>query len=287
MAVKNGITTRKPAWLNKKIDLALAQPLKRRLRELKLHTVCESANCPNLSECFSVKNATFMILGNCCTRACAFCAVNKAKPSAVDYAQASRIVLAVKEFKLKYVVITSPTRDDLADGGAKAFVLAVEAIKQACASVKVEILVPDFLGDPVAIKLVANSGADIIGHNLETVAQLYPQIRQGAVYARSLALLKLTKQYNPKVLTKSGIMLGLGETEGALRVAFKDLANSACDYLTLGQYLAPSQKHYPVQQYITLEQFKYYRDLALTFGFKQVQSSPYTRSSYLAADLIK
>ncbi|MFA5337337.1 MAG: lipoyl synthase [Candidatus Omnitrophota bacterium] len=277
----------KPSWLNKKINLATCHEMKDFLRVSKLHTVCEEALCPNISECFSEGVATFMILGGNCTRGCKFCAVNKEKPSVIDWNEPKRLAKAVKRLKLHYVVITSPARDDISDGGAEFFYRTIEEIKNMDNSIKVEILIPDFLGKSEALIRVASSKADVISHNLETVPFLYADIRPQADYKRSLAVLKTLKELNRNIFTKSGIMLGLGEEEKQILDVFRDLRKSECDFLTLGQYLAPSLKHHPVKEYITPDKFRFFEEMAYSFGFKKVKSSPYVRSSYLASQFLK
>ena len=277
----------KPSWLNKKINLAACHEMKDFLRVSKLHTVCEESLCPNISECFSEGVATFMILGGNCTRGCKFCAVNKEKPSVIDWNEPKRLAKAVKRLKLHYVVITSPARDDISDGGAEFFYRTIEEIKNMDNSIKVEILIPDFLGKSEALIRVASSKADVISHNLETVPFLYADIRPQADYKRSLAVLKTLKELNRNIFTKSGIMLGLGEEEKQILDVFRDLRKSECDFLTLGQYLAPSLKHHPVKEYITPDKFRFFEEMAYSFGFKKVKSSPYVRSSYLASQFLK
>ena len=274
---------KKPYWLDKKINLEKNREIKTLLRGLRLSTVCENALCPNISECFSCGTATIMIMGDSCTRSCSFCAVDKSNPSPIDDGEPQRVKAAVLKLKLNYVVLTSPTRDDLPDGGAAHFARAVSAVKSISEKMKVEILVPDFCGNENSFNIVAASGADVIAHNVETVPSLYNKVRQGADYERSLGLLRYVKKVSAGTLTKSGIMLGLGEAESEVFDVMRDLREACVDILTIGQYLAPSSKHYPVCEYILPETFFALKDKALTLGFKRVQSSPYTRSSYLAA----
>lgn len=274
----------KPWWLNKKLNINQCRPMKEELRGLRLHTVCEEASCPNMTECFNCGVATFLILGNICTRECAFCAVVKGKPEFWNLDESIRIKQAVERFNLKFVVITSPTRDDLPDGGAKAFTETARVLKS-IPGLKVEILVPDFAGKELSIKLIADCRADVVAHNLETVPSLYIQVRKGANYERSLNLLKEIKSRNKSVFTKSGLMLGLGETFDDVLAVLRDLRRVDCDFLTLGQYLAPSLKHYPVARYVELEEFAGLAEIAGQMGFKDVKSSPYTRSSYRCSEL--
>lgn len=255
--------------------------MKNFLREFSLNTVCEEARCPNIAECFERRTATFLILGDICTRRCGFCSVKKGKPRPVDSGEPERISKAAKKLGLKYVVITSPTRDDLADGGAEIFYASVRELKKINLNIRVEILVPDFNGRKEAISRVAQSGAEVIAHNLETVPRFYQQARSGASYSRSLEVLKLIKQLSG-AHTKSGIMLGMGETRAEIKTVMADLVRANCDFLTLGQYLPPSAHHYPVKEYVTPERFADLKKVAGNYGFKSVQSAPYTRSSYNA-----
>jgi lipoic acid synthetase len=290
----------KPAWLNKKINPSLCRTMKKFLRNYQLNTVCEESLCPNIEECFKENTATFMILGKICTRNCSFCAVKKEKPLPADYDEPARIASAVRQLRLKYVVITSPTRDDLRDGGADLFYLTVEEIKKINnsiykitpsgntnkSSIKVEILVPDFLGKINSIEKISLSRADVISHNLETVPSLYKQIRSQASYKRSLGLLEKVKNFNKIAYTKSGLMLGLGEEDYEIEQTLKDLRSVNCDFLTLGQYLAPTRSHYEVKSYISEKTFLDLKNLAYSLGFKKVQSSAYSRSSYLASQFL-
>ena len=272
----------KPSWLDKKLNLNSCRSLKEMLRDTGLHTVCEEALCPNISECFAKKTATFMILGDACTRECAFCGVAKAKPKIPDKDEPRRLKEAVKKLGLEYVVITSPTRDDLLLGGAEVFCETVKEVLSIGRHIQVEILIPDFYGNPLSLRKVALCGAKVIAHNLETVPSLYIQVRKGADYSRSLEVLRLIKELNSKVFTKSGLMLGLGEQKEEIVQVMRDLRKVACDFLTLGQYLPPSLTHYPLKEYISPEKFAYFKITALKLGFKGVKSSPYVRSSYLA-----
>jgi len=260
--------------------------MKQALRSLNVETVCEQAMCPNIGECFSVKVATFLILGRNCTRSCSFCNIQKAQPLPVDKDEPERVAQAVGQLGLKHVVITSVTRDDLADGGAGIFADTVNRISQKLPEVTVELLIPDFGFSLVALKIVAASGPQIIAHNLETVPSLYKVVRQGADYTRSLGLLRALKKISPKLKTKSGLMLGLGEKTEEVLAVMNDLRSVGCDLLSIGQYLAPSQKHYPVKDYISLRQFEDYKEKAKKLGFLHVESGPYVRSSYLAADYL-
>jgi len=270
--------TKKPPWLRKKINYSTHQAMDNLLNKTKLHTVCQEAMCPNISECFANRIATFLILGNICTRHCTFCNISKGKPLAVDSFEPQRVANAIEELGLKYVVITSPTRDDLEDGGAEHFIKVVEAIKEMDSTIEVEILIPDMRGDSKAWESVAQSGADVIAHNIETVPRLYP-IRKGASYSRSLDLLKAI---SPHKTTKSGIMLGLGEEEHEVIAVMDDLLDVGCSYLSIGQYLSPSSKHQEVVEFVEPSRFEYFKKVGLEMGFEAIQSSPYTRSSYMA-----
>lgn len=273
---------RKPPWLNKKINLSACRKLKSLLRDLRLHSVCEESSCPNISECFCNVVATFMILGDTCTRACAFCGVNKGKPAPVDSDQPRRIKEAVRRLGLRYVVITSPTRDDLSDAGAELFYRTAEAVKSIDYRIRVEILIPDFKGRRDLIKQVVNSRAEVIAHNLETTSSLYSKVRKNADYSRSLEVLRLIKEINKNTFTKSSLILGLGEKEEEIIQTLVDLRQAGCDFLTLGQYLPPSLNHYSLKEYIHPDKFTFLEQYAGKLGFQGVKSTPYARSSYLA-----
>ncbi|WP_031513814.1 lipoyl synthase [Desulfofalx alkaliphila] len=279
------MTKRKPEWL--KIQLKGAERqlgVKKMLNRLSLHTVCEEANCPNKIECFGRKTATFMILGSICTRNCTFCNVTKGRPRDVDPLEPAHVLDAVKELGLKHVVITSVTRDDLPDGGAGHFAAVINELHKI--KVTVEVLIPDFQGKVEALQLVVDARPQIINHNVETVPHLYPKVRPKADYLRSLKLLERVKEMNPQIFTKSGIMLGLGEKTQEVIGVMKDLRGVGCDILTIGQYLAPSNKHHPVVEYVHPEVFEEYGETASDFGFKHVVSGPLVRSSY-HADAVK
>lgn len=274
---------RKPDWLKIKVHSGKSrEEVEEMLSRLSLHTVCEEANCPNMSECFSRRTATFMILGNYCTRNCTFCNVQKNKPQAVDSEEPIRVAQAVKELNLRHVVITSVTRDDLPDGGAGHFAEVIGSIKELDKNVVVEVLIPDFQGSLEALSKVTEAKPEIINHNIETVPHLYPEVRPMAVYARSLELIRNVKALDGDIFSKSGIMVGLGEKEPEVLEVFRDLREAGCDFLTVGQYLAPSKKHHPVVEYIHPDVFQRYKEQALNLGFKYVASAPLVRSSYLA-----
>jgi lipoic acid synthetase len=273
--------TRKPEWLQKKINPAAHVEMERLLGDHRLHTVCQEAICPNITECFRNRQATFLILGKVCTRLCSFCNVTKETPLPLDRDEPVRVGEAVARLALLHVVITSPTRDDLPDGGAGLYAETVEAIRRASPATVVELLIPDFLGERQSIAQVVASRPNILGHNLETVPRLY-HIRSGADYRRSLKVLETAHGLDQSLKTKSGIMVGLGEATEEVLEVFADLRRVGCSYLSVGQYLAPSRRHYPVQEFIRPEQFDLYRERALALGFDHVESGPYVRSSYHA-----
>lgn len=277
---------KKPEWLrikyrkNEQTEQVISL-----LKRLSLHTVCQEAMCPNLFECFGKKTATFMILGKNCTRNCTFCNVHKEKPDPVDVREPDHLVEAVKELGLNYIVITSVTRDDLPDGGASQFVQAIQKLHQFSDELLVEVLIPDFKGNHDALAEVVKAGPDVLNHNVETVPRLYPEVRPMADYQHSLAVLKKSKETNPKILTKSGIMVGLGEKEKEVLRVLQDLREVGCSMLTIGQYLAPSHFHHPIVEYIHPYQFAYYEEKAYQMGFKGVASAPLVRSSHRAKEL--
>jgi len=274
---------RKPAWLQKRITPSAHAGMERLLGDLQLHTVCQEACCPNISECFRQRQATFLILGKACTRLCSFCSVTKERPFPPDPDEPERVAAAVTRLGLSHVVITSPTRDDLPDGGAAVYAATVAAIRAASPSVRIELLIPDFQGAFPPLEIVAAARPDIIGHNLETVPRLY-HIREGADYRRSLEVLSALHRFAPEMKTKSGVMVGLGETDGELTALFADLRQAGCSYLSIGQYLAPSRNHFPVQSFVEPARFDRYREEAISLGFAHVESGPYVRSSYHAAE---
>ena len=276
---------RKPDWLRIKIRNGKnLNYVKNILKQLSLNTVCEEANCPNRVECFSKKTATFMILGNQCSRNCRFCNVSHQELQAVDPQEPKRVAEAAVQLGLKHVVITSVTRDDLTDGGAKHFAETVEAIKQLDEKMIVEVLIPDLQGNQEALKIVIASKPEIINHNVETVPRLYNDVRPMAIYQRSLELIRNVKKIDPSIMTKSGIIVGLGEEEQEVVEVMKDLREAGCDFLTIGQYLSPSKEHYQVKEYVKPEVFENYRVAGMEMGFSHVASSPLVRSSYNAAE---
>lgn len=281
----NGIlknnNNRKPSWLGKKIDLEKCHEVQKMLVGLNLHTVCQEAMCPNISECFCQKIATILIMGEVCTRNCSFCAVRKGEPRAVDKDEPARVAAAIKTLGLRHAVITSVTRDDLPDGGAGIFAETISEARKINPETAIEVLVPDFNGNLKAISTVVSAGPDIFAHNVETVPSLYKKIRPAANYSVSIDVLRIAKDYG-SAYTKSGIMLGLGEKTYEVLKVFKDLIKAKCDYLSIGQYLAPSRNHYPVKEFIEPKVFEFFKTKALQAGFKHVESAPYVRSSYMA-----
>jgi lipoic acid synthetase len=275
----------KPAWLKVR---APGGPnyirLKGLMHEWNLHSVCEEAHCPNIGECWEDSTATFMILGDVCTRNCGYCAVAHGKPVWEDREEPQRVGRAVGELGLEHVVITSVNRDDLADGGAGAFAATVRAIRRAAPGCRVELLIPDFQGNADALEAVIAAAPDILNHNTETVPRLYRQVRKGALYQRSLELLRRAKQTHPHVPTKTGMMLGLGEQKDELLATMQDLAAQGTDILTLGQYLQPTRDHLPVIRFVHPDEFAEYKRLGEQMGFKHVESGPLVRSSYHAFD---
>lgn len=276
----------RPSWVNKKINLADCAPLKAKLRDLDLGTVCEEALCPNIGECFAKAQATFLILGKNCTRLCSFCAVKRGVPAPVDPDEPRRVAEGVRRLRLRHAVITSVTRDDLPDGGAQAFADTVRAIRRLNTPVTVELLIPDFRLNKDALAEVADAGPDILGHNIETVRRLYREARQGADYDRSLGVLRFFRECGSAIPSKSGIMLGLGEAESEVLETLEDIASTGCVLLSIGQYLAPGRKNLSVKEYVTPEKFSYFRQKALDLGFRRVLSGPYVRSSYHAAEYL-
>jgi lipoic acid synthetase len=278
---------RLPAWLRKgRTHFEAVHELKADLRRLNLHTVCESARCPNMHECFHRGTATFMILGNLCTRGCGFCSVPKSRhPGVLDPDEPSHVARMARDMKLRHVVITSVNRDDLEDGGSAHFAQTVKEVRAALPQARVEVLTPDFCGDLDSVARVLDAGPDIFNHNMETVDRLYTTVRPQADYRQSLEVLRFAKRYRREALTKSGAMLGLGETIAEVERLLRDLRSADVDIATLGQYLQPARRNLKVQEFVTPEQFERYRDFGLLLGFKMVFSGPLVRSSYMA-DLV-
>jgi len=258
-----------------------------KINSSRLHTVCESARCPNRGNCFSRGTATFMILGSICTRSCSFCAVEKGCPVPVDDQEPYRLAQAVSDMGLSHVVITSVTRDDLPDGGASHFAAVIRELRKLANPPSTEVLTPDFNGSAKALKIVIEARPEVFGHNVETIPRLYNTVRPGSHYGRSMDLLAAVKLMDNSVITKSGIVLGLGEKEEEVRQVLKDLHEAGVSMVTIGQYLAPSLRHYPVNRYLLEEEFKHWETEALDMGFKGVASAPLVRSSYYAGDLYR
>jgi len=278
---------RLPVWLRKgRTHFESVDALKRQLRQRQLHTVCESARCPNIHECFNRGAATFMILGNLCTRGCGFCSVPKGSPAkkefSLDPAEPQHVAEMAAQMKLKYVVITSVNRDDLTDGGSTHFAATVRAVRSALPDAQVEVLTPDFEGNLEAVARVLDAGAHVFNHNMETIERLYRRVRPQADYQQSLAVLKFAKEHRPQVLTKSGLMVGLGETEQETQELLRDIQSMNVDVATIGQYLQPTRRNLSVAEYVTPEKFERYREFGMGIGFKMVFSGPFVRSSYMA-----
>jgi lipoic acid synthetase len=277
------MSTRLPPWLKQRApEPSVMHNMKALLGGLSLHSVCEEAHCPNQGRCFAQGTATFLILGDICTRNCRFCAIKKGKPLLVNPDEPRNVASAVNKLKLRHVVITSVTRDDLPDGGAGHFVATIRAIRQTSAQTIVEVLIPDFLGSPASLKTLVDSSPEVVNHNVETVPRLYPEVRPQADYHRTLNLLKSAKSLDTRIVTKSGMMLGLGEREDEIIQVMRDLREVDCDALTLGQYLCPSPQHRPVSRYLPPEAFEEYRCIADGLGFKAVASGCFVRSSFNA-----
>jgi lipoic acid synthetase len=273
----------RPKWLRAPAPVGENyRELKALVTRLELHTVCESAACPNVGECWNRRTATFMILGNVCTRRCGFCAVQKGAPLSVDYDEPRRVGEACAALGLRYAVVTSVNRDDRKDGGAELFALTIAAIRRQVPGCKVEVLIPDFQGSHPAMDIVMNARPDVLNHNTETVPRLYRQVRLGARYERSLDILRYAKQVRPNIPTKSGLMLGLGETGEEILQVMADLREHHVEILTLGQYLRPSQKHLPIFRYVPQEEFDEYKRAGQAMGFAHVEAGPLVRSSYHA-----
>jgi len=281
---------RLPAWFKQEIPEYAVLNRMHLLSRLNINTVCKEAKCPNISHCFKNSKLTFMILGDTCSRNCRFCGVKKiagSKRLTVDLDEPKRLAIAVKEFGINYAVITSVTRDDLKDGGAGQFAEAIESVREAVPGIKVEALIPDFRGELSSLGSVLSASPAVVAHNMETVSRLYAKLRPEASYRLSLNILGKIKELAPGINTKSSLMLGLGETEPEVIATMKDLRYNKCDILTLGQYLAPSPEHYPVKEFISIEQFQDYKRIGVSLGFKAVLSGPLVRSSYHAEEIYK
>ena len=279
---------KRPAWLKAPAPVGdNYRELKQLVTELKLHTVCESAACPNIGDCWNRRTATFMILGNMCTRRCGFCAVQKGAPLEVDYDEPRRVAEAVERMGLRFAVITSVNRDDQADGGAGVFAATIRAIRARVPGCGVEVLVPDFQGSHAAMDIVLDAAPDVLNHNTETVPRLYKQVRLGARFERSLEMLQYAKARRPEIPTKSGLMLGLGETLEEVRETMVSLRGHGVDIVTLGQYLRPSVKHLPIVRYVPVEEFAALKEFGTELGFRHVESGPLVRSSFHADEAVK
>jgi lipoic acid synthetase len=282
LAVQSSEIKQKPPWLKRRLPTGPSyESVRQLIKKSRLHTVCQEAKCPNIWECFSQHTATFMIMGSLCTRDCRFCAVEHGPIELPDPTEPSRVADAVQQMELQYVVITSVTRDDLPDGGASIFAETILEIRKRIPDVLVEVLIPDFQGDPQALQKVLAAGPDVLNHNLETVARLYPSVRPGADYHRSLQLLNQSRKVS-SIPTKSGLMLGLGENADEIQTTLQDLRDAGCSMLTLGQYLQPTKQHLPVERFVHPEEFEKWQDIALERGFSEVLSGPFVRSSYQA-----
>ncbi len=279
---------RLPGWARKQGSLgSAAHPVRVLLRQQGLSTVCEEARCPNLGECFARGTATFMLLGDRCTRRCGYCAVTTARPLPVDPAEPARVAEAAARLRLRYVVLTSVDRDDLPDGGASQFAAATRAVRSRLPSAAVEVLTPDFQGDRGALRVVLEAEPAVFNHNMETVPRLFPRLRPQGRYARSLALLRAAKELRPSQLTKSGLMVGLGERDEEIAPVLRELREAGVDTVTIGQYLRPTRRHQPVDRYVTPEQFLAYQETARSLGFTGVYSGVFVRSSFNAEELYR
>ncbi len=278
----------RPDWLKVKL-----QPnpnfyeLKQLMREQGLHTICEEARCPNITECWGYRTASFLILGDVCTRNCGFCSVTTGRPMEVDWGEPARLAAAVEKLGLQHIVITSVTRDDLPDGGAIIYSMTIRKLRERAPNCGIEVLIPDFLGNWEALRVVMDARPDILNHNMESVPRLYRRVRPRAIYSQSLELLRRAKEIAPAVLTKSGVMVGLGETEDELLTTFRDLREHLVDILTVGQYLRPSLKHLPVERHYHPTEFARLKELALEMGFRHVEAGPLVRSSYHAHEQVQ
>ena len=276
-----------PSWFRQEIpDMEKVRAMKNLFRADRLHTVCESAHCPNLGECWSKGTATFMILGDVCTRACRFCAVSSGRPLSVDADEPRHVALAIQKLNLRYVVVTSVARDDLPDEGANHFAKTIFEIRNLLPHVKIEILIPDFSAKKESLKIVVDAKPEVLSHNIESVRRLSKKIRPQADYDRSLEALRLMKELDPSMITKSSFMVGLGETFDEIKQVMQDVLLAGCEILTIGQYLAPSgeKRHIPVERFVTPQEFEEYKKLGLQMGFRSVLSGPLVRSSYIAEE---
>lgn len=280
------VSVKKPEWLRKRLPSGQEyEAVRTILKDSSLHTVCQEARCPNQWECFSAKTATFLIMGPSCTRNCSFCAVEHGNVQPLETSEPLRVAQAARDIGLSYVVVTSVTRDDIADGGASHFAATIRAVRNLIPEVRIEVLIPDFKGNPHSLKTVLDARPDVLNHNIETVHRLYHRVRPEAIYERSLSLLKQASESVPKIKIKSGLMLGIGETPDEIKQALKDIREAGCQILTLGQYLQPSKYQMEVERYIPPEEFGNWKAIAIDMGFFQVASGPFIRSSYQAVKL--
>ncbi len=278
---------RKPEWLKVRFNQSAVREVAELMQGLNLNTVCKEANCPNLGECYLKHTATFMILGNICTRNCRFCNVATGRPLPPDPREPENVARAARKLGLRHVVVTCSTRDDLPDGGAEQFARTVRALRETCPGVTVETLISDMKGDPGSLDIVLAAHPDVLNHNVETVQELQKAVRPQASYERSLGVLRYCKEKDPTILTKTGFMVGLGETEEQIDRLMDDILATGCDILTIGQYLQPSPQHYPLARYVTPDEFAHYKELALRKGFRHVASAPLARSSYKAWEVLE
>lgn len=279
------MTVVKPGWLRKRLPTGkITKRIEENLLRNNLHTICQEGCCPNQGECFAKGVAAFLIMGNVCTRNCRFCAVASGKPTPLDPGEPERLADEINGMGIRFAVITSVTRDDLPDGGANRFVEVIHAIRERCPEVGIEVLIPDFNGLPSAVRSIVDAGPEVINHNVETVSRLYPEVRPQANYDQSVGVIRMVKKMDEYMVTKSGIMLGLGETTKEVIMLMADLIRAGCDILTIGQYLCPSENHHPVAEYVRPERFDEYKKIGMKMGFRDVASGPFVRSSYQAID---
>lgn len=275
---------KKPDWLRVQYNREAVEEVARLMKDLKLNTVCKEANCPNLGECYKKHTATFMVMGSACTRNCRFCNVSCAKPQPLDPDEPRHLAEVAKKLALRHVVVTQVTRDDLPDGGAAHMAAVVRAVHETCPGTTVEVLISDLKGSEDALRVVLDAKPEVLNHNVEMVSRLYHDVRPQARYERSLKVLSDSKKFAPNILTKTGFMLGLGETDDEVYALMDDIRATGCDILTISQYLQPSPQHWALQRYVTPEEFARFKDVAMEKGFKFVASSPLVRSSYRAAE---
>ena len=275
---------KKPDWLRVQYNREAVEEVARLMKDLKLNTVCKEANCPNLGECYKKHTATFMVMGSACTRNCRFCNVSCAKPQPLDPDEPRHLAEVAKKLALRHVVVTQVTRDDLPDGGAAHMAAVVRAVHESCPGTTVEVLISDLKGSEDALRVVLDAKPEVLNHNVEMVSRLYHDVRPQARYERSLKVLSDSKKFAPNILTKTGFMLGLGETDDEVYALMDDIRATGCDILTISQYLQPSPQHWALQRYVTPEEFARFKDIAMEKGFKFVASSPLVRSSYRAAE---